>query len=139
MSVGPVACRPGRFPGSHVGAQAAEKAAGDWYTSWICDYADVVVVSLLADDRLHARWFVEETLGALGQPGRRFAELRETLRVYLAFGRSRARAAECLHIARNTVAYRVEKAVGLLGRPIYGDYLHVRLALEITRVIPPVP
>jgi DNA-binding PucR family transcriptional regulator len=58
------------------------------------------------------------------------------LRIYLAFGRSRARAAERLHIARNTVAYRVEKATRMLDRPITEDPLKVRLALEISRVLP---
>ena len=137
-SMGPVAAGLTGFRRSHLGAQAAARVASaeEWGSSWFYDYADVAVVSLLTSDPQQARWFVEETLGALGQPGRRPAELRETLRVYLAFGRSRVRAAERLHVARNTVAYRVDKAVALLGRQISRDELPVRLALEIARVLP---
>jgi len=137
-SMGPVAAGVTGFRRSHLGAQAAARvaSAGEWGSSWFYDYADVAVVSLLTSDPQQARWFVEETLGALGQPGRRPAELRETLRVYLAFGRSRVRTAERLHVARNTVAYRVDKAVALLGRQISRDELPVRLALEIARVLP---
>jgi DNA-binding PucR family transcriptional regulator len=104
-------------------------------TSWIDEYADVAVVALLTNDPEQARWFVEETLGSLAQSGPGFDELRETLRVYLAFGRSRVRAAKTLHVARNTVAYRVEKAAKLLGRPIDEDPVKLRLALEITQAL----
>jgi hypothetical protein len=137
-SMGPVAAGVTGFQRSHLGAQAAARVAatGEWGNSWFFNYADLAVVSLATSDPQQARWFVEETLGALGQPGLRRAELRETLRVYLAFGRSRLRAAERLHVARNTVAYRVDKAVSLLGRKIDGDELQVRLALEIARVLP---
>lgn len=137
-SIGPVAAGLTGFRRSHLGAQAAAKvaSAGEWGSSWFYNYADLAVVSLVTSDPQQARWFVEETLGALGQPGRRLAELRETLRVYLAFGRSRVRAAERLHVARNTVAYRVDKAVSLLGQQINEDELRVRLALEIARVLP---
>ncbi len=138
-SIGPVASGIAGLRRSHLSAQAAERLAGDLATSWLCEYADVAVVSLVTHDAQQAQWFVEETLGDLGQPGCRFAELRETLRVYLSFERSRVRAAESLHVARNTVAYRVEKAMKLLGRPITGDPLKIRLALEVARILPPAP
>jgi DNA-binding PucR family transcriptional regulator len=60
--------------------------------------------------------------------------LRETLRLYLAGGRSRQQVAAAMYINRNTVAYRVQKASQLLGRPIEEDAFEVRLALEIARV-----
>jgi len=94
-SMGPVAAGVTGFQRSHLGAQAAARVAattGELGNSWYFNYADLAVVSLATCDPQQARWFVEETLGALGQPGPRRAELRETLRVYLAFGRSRLRA-----------------------------------------------
>lgn len=138
-SVGPVASGLAGFRRSHLSARAAEKIAGEWVASWLYEYSDVAVMYLLTSDRQHAQWFVEETLGALSQPGHRFAELRETLRLYLAFGRSRARAAAILNVARNTVAYRVEKAMKLLGQPLGADPLKIRLALEVARVLPTCP
>jgi hypothetical protein len=135
-AVGPLCPGPSGFRRSHFGARAAERMAAGWTGSWLFEYEEIAVVSLLMNDPQQAAWFVEETLGELGRPGRWVAELRETLRIYLAFGRSRARAAERLHIARNTVAYRVEKATRMLDRPITEDPLKVRLALEISRVLP---
>jgi PucR C-terminal helix-turn-helix domain/GGDEF-like domain len=136
VSIGPVAPGMGGFRRSQLGAQAAERMASRWRASWLCEYRDVAVASLLAKDPREARWFIEETLGDLASHDPWFAELRETLRLYLAFGRSRTHAAKGLHVARNTVAYRVEKAVKLLGRPIPHDPLEVRLALELARVLP---
>jgi DNA-binding PucR family transcriptional regulator len=80
---------------------------------------------------------MREVLGPLAVPGPKTAEIRETLRLYLAHGRSRALAAEELFVAPNTVAYRVKRAEELMGRPLPQDHLPVRLALEISRIITP--
>ncbi|MFJ5534746.1 helix-turn-helix domain-containing protein [Streptomyces sp. NPDC093261] len=62
----------------------------------------------------------------------RLHELRETLRVYLAEERSLRTAAELLHVARNTVTYRVERAEELLPTTTTaGSSLELRAALEI--------
>jgi DNA-binding PucR family transcriptional regulator len=124
------------FRRSHLRAQEAERLMRQWSSSWLCDYDEIAVVSLLIKDPQEARWVVQETLGDLYNADPWLAELRETLRLYLAFGRSRARVAEEIHVSRNTVAYRVQKVSKLLKRAIDEDPLRLRLALEIARVLP---
>ncbi|WP_169789918.1 PucR family transcriptional regulator [Actinoplanes subtropicus] len=116
---------------SHEAALVSEQFFGEHGDSWLCTYTDVAMLALVMRDPGAARAFVEHTLGGLGEPGRRSAELRETLRVYLTCRRSRAQAAQALHIARGTVAYRVKQAVELLGRAAEMDSLTVRLALDV--------
>lgn len=87
-------------------------------------------------DPEHARWFVRETLGPLAAGGTRMRELRETLRVYLATERSLRRAADGLHVARNTVTYRVKRAEELLPGSTRGDLLGLHMALEIAQTLP---
>ncbi|MFC4463763.1 PucR family transcriptional regulator [Streptomyces xiangluensis] len=121
-------------------AQAAEKLMPKWTTSWLCGYDEIAIPALLTKDPLEARLIVEETLGELGRADPWYAELRETLRLYLAFGRSRVRVAEELYVSRNTVAYRVQKALQLLRHDLdEEDPLRVLLALEIARVLPADP
>lgn len=103
-------------------------------TLWFRDYRDVALMSLVMADTEQAQCFVRETLGALADPDPGVAEMRETLRTYLAYGRSRIHAANQLHVARNTVAYRVAKAVRLLGRVLERDEVNVRIALEIAHL-----
>ena len=97
-------------------------------------YSELSPVSLLTADHEQAQWFVEDVLGELGRNEAWCATLRETLRLYLARGRSRQQVAAAMYINRNTVAYRVEKAAQLIGRPIDEDTFDLRLALEIARI-----
>jgi hypothetical protein len=136
VGLGPVARGVEGFRRSHLRAQEAERLMRQWSSSWLCDYDEIAVVSLLIKDPQEARWVVQETLGDLYNADPWLAELRETLRLYLAFGRSRARVAEEIHVSRNTVAYRVQKVSKLLKRAIDEDPLRLRLALEIARVLP---
>lgn len=139
VSVGPCASGVDGIRRSHLGACEADRIALERVWSRerrVVQYDDVAIVAMLTRDCEQARWFVVDTLGGLGRPGRVHEELRETLRVYLAFGRSRLEAAKTLYVARNTVAYRVAKAVRLLGRPIDSDPVKLRLALEIARAMP---
>ncbi|MFG2004357.1 PucR family transcriptional regulator [Spirillospora sp. NPDC048911] len=133
LVAGPIAHGVAGFRRSHLGALEAERlAAGARLTC----FSDVRVTALLTADQEQARWFAEETLGGLYGTDERARELRETLRVYLACARSPQEAAALLHIARNTVTYRVKRAEELLGKPLSGDLLEVRLALEIARTLP---
>lgn len=131
IGAGPIAPGAAGFRRSLMGARAARDNA-DPGTGW-CAYEDLSMMSLLTKDNEHTRWFVQEVLGELGNSGPWPAVLRETLRLYLAMGRSRQRVAAAMYINRNTVAYRVEKATRLLGRAIDDDAFEVRLALEIVR------
>jgi DNA-binding PucR family transcriptional regulator len=91
----------------HEAAQAAELVR---YSALVPDavtwYADVELAVLLSRDLTLARAFVARELGPLAVNTKAAAELRETVAAYLACDRSLARAAEILHVARNTVAYR---------------------------------
>ncbi|MER5216857.1 helix-turn-helix domain-containing protein [Streptomyces sp. NPDC002838] len=129
VAVGPVAFGPGGLRRSHFGAREAERVATATRTRWY-DYADVRTLALATADDEQARWYAEDVLGSLLADDPRTRDLRETLRVYLACERSPQTAAEQLHIARNTVTYRVHRAEELLGHPI-GDPMELRLALEI--------
>ncbi|MFJ9377277.1 PucR family transcriptional regulator [Streptomyces sp. NPDC101455] len=134
VAAGPVAYGPKGMRRSHLGAREGARVAAqhsDPTFRW-CDYAQVRALSLATADREQARWYAEDILGSLLADDERTRELRETLRVYLDCERSPRAAAEQLHIARNTVTYRVHKAEELLGHPI-GDPMELRLALEIAR------
>ncbi|MFI9610670.1 PucR family transcriptional regulator [Streptomyces sp. NPDC052023] len=134
-ALGPVGYGPEGFRRSHRGAREARRVDRFGHTGWLCDYADVSTAALLTADVEHARWFAARVLGGLGADDPRVRELRETLRVYLAEGRSPQGAAERLFVARNTVTYRVRRAVELLGRPLEQDALELRMALEIVRLL----
>jgi DNA-binding PucR family transcriptional regulator len=88
----------------------------------------VQVVALATADEERAQEFVTRTLGELASAP---ADLRETVRVYLAEGSSASRAARVLYTHRNTVLGRLAKAQRLLPAPLEGRGLPVALALEI--------
>ncbi|WP_171112224.1 MULTISPECIES: helix-turn-helix domain-containing protein [Streptomyces] len=136
-ALGPVGYGVEGFRRSHRGARESQRVSHFGHTGWLCDYADVSTAALLTADAEHARWFAARVLGGLGADDPRVRELRETLRVYLAEGRSPQGAAERLFVARNTVTYRVRRAVELLGRPLEQDALELRMALEIVRLLGP--
>ncbi|HON74333.1 MAG: helix-turn-helix domain-containing protein [Candidatus Lutibacillus vidarii] len=115
------------FVRSHEQAQAARKLAVEgrladrivWYGQ-----EGVAIASLLRRDPVAADQWVRDVLGDLDGPDPALAELRETLRVFLTSGSSYVRTAERLTLHRNTVRYRVTRALdrlpshtdGLLGR-----------------------
>ena len=92
-------------------------------------YGDVELELLLGADRVRADTFVRRELRDLADPER--ADLRRTLAVYLSEGRSVARTAGRLYIARNTVSYRVNRAVELLGRDLADRRLELECALRL--------
>jgi PucR C-terminal helix-turn-helix domain/GGDEF-like domain len=119
------------FRRSHLGALRAARIAATQPASGLCDQQAVRTAALLTEDAERARWYVEETLGGLAADGNRQEQLRDTLRCYLASGRSLKIAARQLGVARNTVVYRVERAEELIG-PHTGT-LEIQLALEIMK------
>ncbi|WP_328727388.1 PucR family transcriptional regulator [Streptomyces sp. NBC_00259] len=136
-ALGPPAPGPHGMRRSHLGALQAQRMALHASGSWLCDYQDIRLAALVTADSEHARWFVQEVLGPLASEGARLRELRETLRVYLAEERSTRTAAERLHIARNTVTYRVKRAEELLPVTTTAvSSLEVRVALEIAAASP---
>lgn len=134
-ALGPCARGRSGFRDSHLAARETERVAQALGEPGVYAYADTAVLALLTAVPGHAERYMREVLGPLADPGDKTAELRETLRRYLAHGRSRNLAAEELFVAPNTVAYRVKRAEQLLGRSLPQDHLSLRLALEISRVI----
>ncbi|WP_241004450.1 helix-turn-helix domain-containing protein [Conexibacter sp. SYSU D00693] len=61
--------------------------------------------------------------------------MAETLRVYLEEGSSHAAAARRLGVHTNTISYRVQKAAGLLGRPVDSRRLETSAALMLLDVL----
>jgi DNA-binding PucR family transcriptional regulator len=120
------------FRESHRRAQDARKVA-------IADRAgrgvvaatepEVRVAALMVDDLARTREWVQSTLGPLASDTAGDAKLRETLRIFLREGSSHTAAAEHLALHRNTVGYRVNKAVQRRGRPITDDQIEVEMAL----------
>jgi hypothetical protein len=137
VALGSAAAGEGGFRDSHLAAREAQRIGRALGEPGVHVYADVAVLALLTASPDRAARYMRETLGALAGTDAKMAELRETLRLYLSYGRSRAQAAEKLFVAPNTVAYRVKRAEELLGSPLPEDHLPLRLALEIARVTSP--
>ncbi|MFJ6789410.1 PucR family transcriptional regulator [Streptomyces angustmyceticus] len=136
VALGPPAHGTAGMRRSHYGAREAQRVARLAPGDWLTDYREARLVALATTDPEHARWFVHDLLGPLASDGARLRELRETLRVYLAEERSLRAAAGALHVARNTVTYRVKRAEELLPTATTtGSTLELRLALELARTL----
>lgn len=111
-TLGPEGTGPAGFRWSHLAAREADRLG----TTGVLEYADAAVAALLTANAEHAARYALAVLGPeLGAMTDKAGRLRETLAVYLAEGRSRAAAAERLHIASGTVAYRVRQAEQHIG------------------------
>lgn len=117
------------FRRSHLDALASQKTLVRLISPrQLARYEDVQLVEMLTSDRAQTHEFVTDTLGDLATAG---TELRETLLVYLKEQSSTARTAERLYTHRNTALRRVERAQGLLPRPLTENLIAVAAALEI--------
>jgi hypothetical protein len=133
VAVGPAADGPAGFRWSHVAAQEAARLAGLGHGG-VVGHADVAVAGLLTANAEHAGRFALDTLGSrLCTASPKARRLRETLAAYLEAGRSRAAAADRLHVSPGTVAYRVKQAEDLLGESVEGSGRTLMVALEIMR------
>ena len=132
IAMGPIGSGVAGFRVSHRQAQDARKVAVAGHTSRrVVTVADpeVRVAALMVDDLDRTRQWVHNTLGPLASNTTGDAKLRETLRTFLRAGSSHTAAAEQLGLHRNTVGYRVNKAVERRGRPITDDQIEVEMAL----------
>jgi hypothetical protein len=98
------------------------------------DRAVALVAMLLHDVAALTRW-VSDVLGPLAANTDNAARLRETLLTFLVAGSSYQVTAERLMLHRNTVKYRVDRAVELRGRSLEDDRIDVELALEVVRLL----
>ena len=132
VSVGTIDSGVAGFRESHRRAQDARKVAVAGRTARSVVAAtepEVRVAALMVDDLARTREWVQNTLGPLASNTAGDAKLRETLRIFLREGSSHTAAAEHLALHRNTVGYRVNKAVQRRGRPIADDQIEVEMAL----------
>jgi DNA-binding PucR family transcriptional regulator len=132
VAVGTIESGVAGFRESHRRAQDARKVAIVGPTSRNVVAAtdpEVRVAALMVDDLDRTREWVQSTLGPLASNTAGDAKLRQTLRIFLREGSSHTATAEHLAVHRNTVGYRVNKAVQRRGRPITDDQIEVEMAL----------
>lgn len=115
----------------HQAGHAARVATMSAEDDPLLHYADLDLVAMLSADMFAAGEFVARELGALAGPGESVAMMRHTLKCYLDRDRSLVRTADHLHVARNTVAYRVHRAEELRGRPATDRRLQLHAALTL--------
>jgi DNA-binding PucR family transcriptional regulator len=135
IALGPRAAGMAGFRRSHLDALATQRLLLRIPADVrLATYDEVQVVALATQDEDRAKAFVERTLGPLADAP---AELRDTLRRYLAEGSNAARTARAVYAHRNTVLNRLERAQQLLPAPLEGRLLAVALALEVRRWLGP--
>lgn len=126
------------FRDSHRQAtEAARVGAMSTRDSWSVHYHGVDLVAMLSTDLPAARAFVARELGDLAGSSDSVATVRHTLKHYLDLDRSLAATAADLHVARNTVAYRVQRAEQLRGRPVADRRLQLHAALTLAEELGP--
>ena len=133
LAFGSTAAGPGGFRASPREARAAHRvgaATGDAVTF----IDDVAHEALMLGDERAARAFVAAELGAL-DAARDGVKLRETLRAYFDCGFNASAAAAMLHVNDRTVAYRLNTAEQLLGRPVRGRHTELQAAIRLERVL----
>ncbi len=124
------------FRQSHQEAQYTARVMRlNAHTAPVLDYPEVAVASLLSTDLPATRRFVQDELGALAVDSPHAEQLRETLRHYLRCERSLTASSALLHVARNTVTYRVKRAQQLIGHDVGARLLDVLAALEAAHVL----
>jgi len=137
VAVGPTSAGIDGFRRSHEGALAVHRVmAANPQDEQVLTHRELEVTALASADEARAREFVAVTLGGLAEDTPSGARLRETLRVFLDEAENAPRAAERLHMHRNTVLQRVARATQLLGYPPSERRLAVTLALELSRRLP---
>lgn len=109
---------------------ALSAAAG---TPAVVAFTRVAPVALLVEEPRELADFVFDTLGELAVDDRRRELLRETLRVFLATNRSYAATADQLMVHRNTVHYRVQRAVDHYHLDLDANAFDLHFALTICR------
>jgi hypothetical protein len=94
-------------------------------------FREIEIVAMLCGDPDRARAFSAQQLGALGGRDETSRRIRHTLRVFFAHGSNRGAAARALNVHHKTVAYRINQAEELLGRPVLDDAYGFQTALLI--------
>lgn len=120
------------FRTSHAqAASAAGIAARGAAPAGVHSYRRLELGALLARDERAAGEFARRELGPLAGDTASARVLRTTLKCYLDHDRSVATVARRLHVAKNTVLYRIKRAEQMRGRPIGDNRLQLHTALYL--------
>lgn len=137
VALGRPAAGPDGFRSSHDEAVRSHQVAviAGARAARVITYADpeVRVAGLLASDQATTRRLVHESLGALAADHESAERMRDTLLCFLTAGSSYVLTGEILHLHKNTVKYRIERAVECRARPLDEDRLQLELALVACR------
>lgn len=129
------------FRATHAGALSAHRVAqlGPEDADPVISFNDPTVraAALLARDLTSARWVVTRSLGALAEDTEAAERMRETLLAFLQERESYVATAARLHLHKNTVKYRVDRALEARGRPLGDERLDLELALVACRWLGP--
>jgi len=123
------------FRRTHAQAQASRSVAAipGKGASPVVSFGDdgVAVTALLARDIESTRLWIAEVLGRLAVDDDRSATLRETLRVFYLTGENYTETAELMNLHRNTVKYRVEKALEERDSTVTSNRIDIAVALNV--------
>jgi len=141
VAVGTPSAGAGGFRVTHKEALSAQRvalAAGD-KAPRVTSYADAEVrtAALLAADLDSTRRLVHNALGPLAAATDAAERLRDTLRTFLQEKGSYTATADLVQLHKNTVKYRIDRAVEERGRPLDEDRLELELALVACRWLGP--
>jgi hypothetical protein len=133
LALGTVAAGVQGFRLTHLEADRARQVAmlANDRAHQLTSFADrgVRAAAMLAIDIETARRLVDDALGKLAVDTVHAAGLRDTLLTFLEERTSYTATAETLHLHKNTVRYRVGRALAQRGKPIDEDRLELELAL----------
>lgn len=121
------------FRRTHAQAQAARRlAVASGEATPVMGFGDegVAITAMLAGDLDSARAWISEVLGRLAQDNEGAGVLRETLRVFYLTGESYTDTAEIMRLHRNTVKYRVSRALELRDGPTGSHRVDLAVALN---------
>lgn len=129
------------FRTTHLEAMRAfgVASADDRQVATVTTFSDpgVRVASILSGNMVATREMVAGALGGLAANDEWVEQLRETLGVLFEESFSYSAVSKRLHMHRNTVKYRVDKAIELRGRPLEADAVELQLALLLARSLGP--
>lgn len=134
-AVGLPAAGMGGLRTSHLQAVTAARIGARTGAARVHEYRALELVALLVTDENAAAAFMARELGSLAEDTPSARVLRATVKCYLDEDRSPAVAARRLHVAKNTVLYRVKKAEQLRGSPLTDNRLQLHAALHVAEVL----
>jgi len=128
------------FRRTHAQAQAARRvavSAGEGAAAISFGDEGVAITSLLANDLESTSAWAVEVLGGLAVDNENTRALRETLRVFFLTGESYTDTAVLMNLHRNTVRYRVSKALEQGATAIGTNRVDLAVALNVCHFLGP--